>query len=213
LINLIDKLKITTREEASKLLFVFNNISPIGKGAENFLIQNLHPIKLAKGKILHHSGEICEQVFFVLQGAVRGYIKEDDKDSTTWITIENEMVAAIYSFINQVPSIENMQAIEDCSLLAMSHTALHEMFDLYPETNVLARKIFEKYYSDAEVRALIARLKSADKKYKFFLETYSHLSNRIPFEVYRLIFGYKTRDFKSCQRIKSKKKIDISQIN
>ena len=205
MINLIDKLKITTREEASKLLFVFNNISPIGKGAENFLIQNLHPIKLAKGKILHHSGEICEQVFFVLQGAVRGYIKEDDKDSTTWITIENEMVAAIYSFINQVPSIENMQAIEDCSLLAMSHTALHEMFDLYPETNVLARKIFEKYYSDAEVRALIARLKSADKKYKFFLETYSHLSNRIPLKYIASFLGIKLETLSRVRGLKVKK--------
>ena len=205
MINLIDKLKITTREEASKLLFVFNNISPIGKGAENFLIQNLHPIKLAKGKILHHSGEICEQVFFVLQGAVRGYIKEDDKDSTTWITIENEMVAAIYSFINQVPSIENMQAIEDCSLLAMSHTALHEMFDLYPETNVLARKIFEKYYSDAEVRALIARLKSADKKYKFFLETYSQLSNRIPLKYIASFLGIKLETLSRVRGLKVKK--------
>ena len=205
MINLIDKLKITTREEASKLLFVFNNISPIGKGAENFLIQNLHPIKLAKGKILHHSGEICEQVFFVLQGAVRGYIKEDDKDSTTWITIENEMVAAIYSFINQVPSIENMQAIEDCSLMAMSHTAMHEMFDLYPETNVLARKIFEKYYSDAEVRALIARLKSADKKYKFFLETYSHLSNRIPLKYIASFLGIKLETLSRVRGLKVKK--------
>ena len=203
--KLIDKSISITREEANPLLFIFNAISPISKGAENYLIKNLHPIKLAKGKILHHSGEICEQVFFVLQGAVRGYIKEDDKDSTTWITIENEMVAAIYSFINQVPSIENMQAIEDCSLLAMSHTALHEMFDLYPETNVLARKIFEKYYSDAEVRALIARLKSADKKYKFFLETYSHLSNRIPLKYIASFLGIKLETLSRVRGLKVKK--------
>ena len=203
--KLIDKSISITREEANPLLFIFNTISPISKGAENYLIKNLYPIKLAKGKILHHSGEICEQVFFVLQGAVRGYIKEDDKDSTTWITIENEMVAAIYSFINQVPSIENMQAIEDCSLLAMSHTALHEMFDLYPETNVLARKIFEKYYSDAEVRALIARLKSADKKYKFFLETYSHLSNRIPLKYIASFLGIKLETLSRVRGLKVKK--------
>ncbi len=203
--KLIEKSISITREEANPLLFIFNTISPISKGAENYLIKNLYPIKLAKGKILHHSGEICEQVFFVLQGAVRGYIKEDDKDSTTWITIENEMVAAIYSFINQVPSIENMQAIEDCSLLAMSHTALHEMFDLYPETNVLARKIFEKYYSDAEVRALIARLKSADKKYKFFLETYSHLSNRIPLKYIASFLGIKLETLSRVRGLKVKK--------
>ena len=205
--KLIDKSISITREEANPLLFIFNAISPISKGAENFLIQNLHPIKLAKGKILHHSGEICEQVFFVLQGAVRGYIKEDDKDSTTWITIENEMVAAIYSFINQVPSIENMQAIEDCSLMAMSHTAMHEMFDLHPETNILARKIFEKYYSDAEVRALIARLKSADKKYKFFLETYSHLSNRIPLKYIASFLGIKLETLSRVRGLKAKKSL------
>ncbi|MFZ1335181.1 MAG: hypothetical protein WAR99_07185, partial [Saprospiraceae bacterium] len=64
--KLIDKSISITREEANPLLFIFNAISPISKGAENYLIKNLYPIKLAKGKILHHSGEICEQVFFVL---------------------------------------------------------------------------------------------------------------------------------------------------
>ncbi len=169
-----------TREEASALLQLFNYVYPLSAGTQNYLLEHLYPMKLGKGKILHKSGSICDMIYFVNRGAIRGFIREGKKDSTTWITIENEMVAAIYSFIKQVPSIENMQTIEDCELLAMKHKDLHTMFELYPESNILARRIYEKYYADAEVRALTARLSNAEKKYDYFLQTYSHLANRIP---------------------------------
>ena len=129
-----------TREEASALLQLFNYVYPLSAGTQNYLLEHLYPMKLGKGKILHKSGSICDMIYFVNRGAIRGFIREGKKDSTTWITIENEMVAAIYSFIKQVPSIENMQTIEDCELLAMKHKDLHTMFELYPESNILARR-------------------------------------------------------------------------
>ena len=150
-----------TPEQASSMLQLFNFVFPLSIATQGFLLDHLYPMKLGKGKILHKSGSICDKIYFVNKGAIRGFIKEGKKDSTTWITIENEMVAAIYSFIKQVPSIENMQTIEDCDLLAMRHKDLHTMFELYPESNILARRIYEKYYADAEVRALTARLSNA----------------------------------------------------
>lgn len=169
-----------SKEDAAPLLQLFNYIYPLHKDIQTFIIEHLYPFKLSKGKMLHHAGSICEMIYFVKKGAIRGFIKEGKTEATTWITVENEMVAAIYSFIKQVPSIENMQAIEDCELLAMSHRNMHLMFESYPDSNVLARRIYEKYYADAEVRALTARIHKAEKKYEYFLLTYNHLSNRIP---------------------------------
>lgn len=191
-----------TREQAEPLLQVFNFIHPLSKGAETFLIDNLYPVNLKKGKNLHKAGGICDQAFFLVKGAVRGYIKEGQKDSTTWITVENEMVVAIYSFMNQVPTIENMQAIEDCYLLGLSQVNLHKMYDDYFETNILSRKILEKYYSDAEIRALIARLKKAENKYAYFLETYPQLSNRIPLKYIASFLGI---NLETLSRVRAQK--------
>ncbi|WP_185963926.1 Crp/Fnr family transcriptional regulator [Flavobacterium restrictum] len=170
----------STPEEAATLLYVFNSVYPINEAARTFLTENTYPIQVRKGKKLHKSGEICDMIYFVNKGAVRGYVKEGKKDITTWITVENELVASIHSFVLQIPSFENMEAIEDSELLGMSHSDLHRLYDIEPETNIMARRIYEKYYADAEIRALIARLSKAEKKYEYFLKTYQHLSTRIP---------------------------------
>ncbi|OOV20733.1 hypothetical protein BXU10_05020 [Flavobacterium sp. LM4] len=146
-------------------------------------------MKVRKGKKLHKAGEICDMIYFVNQGAIRGYVKDANKEITTWITVENELVASIHSFILQIPSYENMEALEDSNLLGMRHSDLQHLYDIEPEFNINARRFYEKYYSDAEVRALMGRLSKAEIKYEFFLKTYKHLSNRIPLKYIASFLG------------------------
>ncbi len=190
-------------EEVAPLLQLFAYIYPINQGAANFITQNIYPVTISKGTNLHKAGEICEYIYFIKSGAVRGFIKEGGKEKTTWISIENEMVASIYSFIMQMPSIENMEAVEDCQLLAMSHKNMHLLYELEPTANILARRIYEKYYADAEVRALTARFSSAEKKYDFFLQTYSHLANRISLTYIASFLGI---NLETLSRVRAKKK-------
>ena len=161
------------------LLQLFNYLHPIGKATEDYLTENTFPLKLSKGQSLHDAGTICTSIFFIKKGAVRGYINDGGKDNTTWISVENEIVSSIYSFVKQLPSIENMQAIEDCELLRMDQLDLERLYEISPGFNIAARRVYEKYYADAEVRALTVRLSNAKKKYEFFLQTYDHLANRI----------------------------------
>ncbi|WP_310558239.1 cyclic nucleotide-binding domain-containing protein [Flavobacterium sp.] len=179
----------STPQEAATLLYVFNSVYPISAAAQTFIIENTYPMTVRKGKKLHRSGEICDMIYFVNKGAIRGCVQEDKKDITTWITVENELVASIHSFILQIPSIENMEAIEDSELLGMKHIDMHRLYAQELETNILARRIYEKYYADAEIRALTARLSNAELKYEYFLKTYQHLSNRIPLKYIASFLG------------------------
>jgi CRP-like cAMP-binding protein len=65
-------------------------------------------------------------------------------------------------------------------LLAMTYKDLNKMYELFPEVNILARKLFARYYADAEKRAFIARLTKAENKYRYFLLRHRDLANRIP---------------------------------
>ncbi|MBK8391939.1 MAG: Crp/Fnr family transcriptional regulator [Saprospiraceae bacterium] len=168
----------------------FNVLHPISKATGDYIAQNTYPVSLSKGGSLHRAGTICTAIYFIKKGAVRGFINDEGKDITTWISVENEVVASIYSFVKQVPSIENMQAIEDCEFLRMDQVDLERMYTISPDFNIAARRVYEKYYADAEVRALTVRLSNADKKYEFFLENYGHLSNRIPLTYIASFFGH-----------------------
>ena len=73
---------------------------------------------------------------------VRGFIKEGKKDITTWITAEGEMVTSILSFELKGSAIENMQAIEDCEMLALTLVDLEKLYEQFPEFNTVSRKLF-----------------------------------------------------------------------
>ncbi len=79
---------------------------------------------------------MCDYVYFITKGAVRGYIKEGSKDITTWISVENELVTSISSLDIKAPSIENMQAIEDCEMLALSYIDLENLYAKYIDANI-----------------------------------------------------------------------------
>jgi len=135
------------------------------------------------------AGQVCEYVYFIKKGAVRGFVTEGDKDITTWITAENELVTSIYGLSTRRPALENMQAIEDCEMLTLSYTDIENMYLQYPEFNIVTRKLLERYYQDAEDRAFIARLTNAENKYTQFLARYGHLSNRIPLKFIASFLG------------------------
>ncbi len=195
--------KHATLEEAQPFLNAFNYFYQINNATANFFIQNTYPLTLNKGETLHKAGDICNHIYFITKGALRGFVKESNKEKATYISVENEMVTAIYSYYMQRPSVENIDAVEDCILLKMSHDKLQQLYELEPTTNILVRRILEKYYADAEMRALTSRFSSAEIKYEFFLQNYSHLANRIPLTYIASFLGI---TLETLSRVRAKKR-------
>jgi CRP-like cAMP-binding protein len=164
----------------ASLLTVLSQLYPLSPEAQQYLRDHIAPCTVAKRKLLLKEGMTCEHIYFIVKGALRGFTREGAKDITTWITIENELVSSILSLDEQVKAIENIQALEKCELLSLTLAELETMYERFPECNILARKILQRYYADAEQRAFIARLTKAENKYRHFLLRHQTLSNRIP---------------------------------
>lgn len=168
---------------------VMGQFHPFSAEALAYLKKHVAPCSFKRGKLVLKAGEVCGYVYFIKKGVVRGFIKEGTREITTWITAEGEMVTSISGLDNQEPSIENMQALENCELLALSFPDLQELYDRFPESNITVRKLLQQYYRDAEGRAFIARLTNAENKYKLFLNRYEHLANRIPLKYIASFLG------------------------
>ncbi|MES2431475.1 MAG: Crp/Fnr family transcriptional regulator [Bacteroidota bacterium] len=197
-----EKIKHITPAQAAPLLQMVNYFHPVSKKIQQYVTEHCYPYTIKRGKTLLKAGEICKNIYFINKGVLRGFIKEERKDITTWITIENEMVTAISSFNLQVPAIETIQALEDCELFGMSYTDLQNLYTQFPEYNIVGRKVYEKYYLDAEIRALIARINKAEKKYDYFLKVHHSLANRVPL---KFIASYLGMSLETLSRIRSKK--------
>lgn len=168
------------KKNISQLITVLNHFNPVSAEIETFLEEHLIPMSLSRGEMLLQAGAICEHFYFIKRGVVRGFVVVDQKDITTWITAENELVTSITSLDLEVPALENIQAIEDCELLALKNADMQKLYQQFPEFNITGRKLLQQYYRDAEGRAYIVRLSSAEDKYNHFVDRYNHLSNRIP---------------------------------
>ncbi len=168
---------------------------------EQYLRVHIHTCSFRKGKMILKAGEMCNYIYFINKGAVRGFIREGQKDITTWITVEGELVTSIYSLDLKAPATENMQAVEDCEMFSLSYTDLHNLYQRFPEFNVLIRKLLQQYYRDAEGRAFIARLTNAENKYKHFLLKSDHLANRIPL---KYIASYLGMTLETLSRVRKK---------
>ncbi len=178
-----------------------NQFHPITDDTVKFIDEHTFKVSILKGKYLLRPGDICEHIYFIQKGAIRAFIKEGNKDITTWITTENEMATSIRGFETQEPCLENIQAIEDCELVAANYKDLQHLYKTSLEMNIVARKLYEFYYRAAEERAYISRLSKASSKYLHFVSTRGDLLNRIPL---KYIASYLGMTIETLSRIRGK---------
>ena len=175
---------------------------PINDEIADYISKNTYSLNIPKGHYLLKTGEVCQQLYLIRKGVIRAFTKDGNKEITTWITAENEIVTSIRGFNQQLPSLENIQSIEDCSLVCANYETLQYLYERYPEMNIVARKLLEQYYADAEERAFISRIPNAGKRYKHFIQTKGDLANRIPL---KFIASYLGMTLETLSRIRGKK--------
>lgn len=175
---------------------------PVPMGVEDFLRSHTRLLHVNRGEIIQHKGNVCRDYYMIISGAIRGYSESEHGDVTTWISTEHDMVASIHSLHDQQPMLENMQAIEESVLLAISLQDMEALYEHVPLMNVIVRKLLQKYYGDAEIRALLARISHAENKYAFFLEYFPQLANRIPLKIIASFLGIR---YETLSRIRKKR--------
>lgn len=184
------------------VLNYFSSLSPITQGFIQEIEKNVQPIQVKKNKYILSPIDNNDDVFFVVSGLVRGFIKDDGKEITTWISLETEFIGAIQHPDESIqPSIEYLQALENSELVPIPRALIDKLYSLYPETNVIGRKILALQYHAASERSILARIPSAERRYEKFLELNSFDVSKVPL---RCIASYLGMRLETLSRIRSK---------
>jgi CRP-like cAMP-binding protein len=193
--------KWQTKDGHSPVIAFFTSIGPLSDGAIREFDENTFPLFIEKRRLLLKPGSIADHFYFIVKGVIQGCIKDEGKLLTTWINEENEIVGSIRTLGTQEPCREYLQALEDCELIAIPVAFTEIVFDKYPETNIIARRLWEHNYRGAEDRAYIGRITSAEKKYKYFLEKQPNLIKRISL---KYIASYLGMTLETLSRVRSR---------
>ena len=117
-------------------------------------------------------------MYFLEQGALRGYYTLEEKEITHWFAFEQDFVTSFHSFITGEPSVENIQLLEGSVLWSISKDNLKRLLDQYHELERLLRIAYEKYYIRLEERFVNAQFKTATERYQTLLKQTPHIIER-----------------------------------
>lgn len=163
-----------------QLIDFLQSLYPLNDEIIEYLNQAAIEKKIGRGKLLLTAGEVCEHYYFIKKGLVRGFIIEDGKEITTWICREGEVITSIVNILDIQAMGENIKTLENSELLVMPTSGIQYLYDHYPDFNRVGRKLLERYYYDAQQRAIICRIPNAAKRYEHFINTRPELVNRVP---------------------------------
>ncbi|MGM9477374.1 Crp/Fnr family transcriptional regulator [Pedobacter sp. GSP4] len=185
------------------MLNYFSGLIPISAGFIHEIEKESQAVLIKKNKYILSPIDSNKCVYFVVTGLVRGFVKDDHKEITTWISLGNEFIGAIQHPAETIeqPSIEYLQALENTELVALPNALINKLYESHQETNVIGRKILALQYHAAAERAILARIPSAERRYEKFLELNPFDVTRVPL---RCVASYLGMRLETLSRIRSK---------
>jgi len=174
-----------------ELIACFHAIHPVSAEAAAFIRQKSTYLTVKKGRFIRNALDKEEKLYFIVKGCVRCFIKDEGREITTWINGENNIVGSIRNLGLDKEAEEYLQVIEDSILIEITRRSIDEIYERFHEANIIGRKILERYYRDAEERAFLSRLPSAEKRYRRLVLTRPELIGRIPMKYIASYLGMK----------------------
>lgn len=168
-------------QQAMQQLFNYlSNYQPLSENAKAVLLNSFQKSYVAKNDFLLREGNICRHLYFVEQGALRGFYYLDGKEITYWFGFENDFVTSFHSYTTGTAAVENIQLIEGSIIWSIDKTTLTNLLNEYHEIERLVRIIYEKYYLRLEERFVNAQFKTARELYENLLHNNPHIIERVP---------------------------------
>ncbi len=142
-------------------------------------------IRIPKGKLLVSEGDICDKLYFLGSGLVRGYELSVDgsggfADVTEWFAAEHDFFLAAESFIHQTPARECIEALEPSVIVYIARNDLYHLYQQDPHANAIGRMIAEHFWLTHLRQLREMRTLSAPMKLEVFRSRAANLLQRVP---------------------------------
>ncbi|MEJ8757209.1 helix-turn-helix domain-containing protein [Pontibacter sp. H259] len=169
-------------EDIAYILGLLSMYRPISNELQEEFYKHAISIELEQGQHLLHQGDTCTYMYFIREGALMAYSMHNHKKITTYISVENEFVSSLSGLYGEQPSKEAIVAVEPTLVLGVHTTILQDWYERFFELNYIIRKVYEKYYCDAQERTHVVRVGNATERYHYFINSKPGYIERLPLE-------------------------------
>jgi CRP-like cAMP-binding protein len=166
-------------EYSSILSNVAKHISLDTKETGYFI--SLLKIKTVRKKdLLLNAGEPCTTINYVHSGALRAFYQDDNSnEATIMFAITDWWITDMACFINQLPAMTSIEAIDDSCVLQLTREDLDTLYTKVPKFERFFRILMQNSYIREQLRTLQNLSLSAEVRYNKFLEKYADTAKRL----------------------------------
>ena len=146
----------------------------------SFICEHYKEQEVSKGEYILRKGEICRFEGFVVEGCFRIYtIDEQGNEKILYFAAEDWWLMEIDSFVNQIGSELNIQAIEDSVIQCISWTDKERLYNEMPKVERLFRLMSQTAVAAWQRRLIRNHTMSAEQRYHHFITTYPKIALRV----------------------------------
>ena len=135
--------------------------------------------EIPKGKILIKEGQIAHRLYFLAKGTARTFYFYNGKDITSWIYQEHTPITTWYSFLDNKPSIEHLEILEDAQVVSLLKEDLEKLYCKYPNLEQFGRKMAEQQLAFLDNFYKGYLFMSAREKYDLLLSVFPDVTQRV----------------------------------
>lgn len=132
-----------------------------------------------KGDYLLREGQICNHITYINTGLFRTFYIKNGNEINTCFCMEDSITSSQESFVNQIVSKEYIQAIEDASIVSLSHENLIKLYQFDPKWESLSRILTEKECARLSERIDTLSFETAKEKYLHLLKKQPKIIQRV----------------------------------
>ena len=162
------------------LLNTIRYFIPLSASDEEIVRRLFHKKIFKKGEHLLQAGNVCRHVTFIETGLVRYYFNSDGEERTNYFNKEGEFVCVYTSFLPQIPSDINIQALEDTTIFVISFNDIQELYRAVEHGERFGRLAIEQVYLNAINQIGSLYTDPPEVRYNKFLSNFRDIAQRIP---------------------------------
>jgi CRP-like cAMP-binding protein len=149
--------------------------------------------KVKKRQFIVQPGFVCKHKSYVLKGAFRGYLVDNEgKEHTLSFAIEDWWISDYSSLIYQEPATLFVEALEDSILIQIDYEDEQTFLKEIPKLEKFERIITQRSLAFHQKRLLSNFTKTAEERYDEFINKYSAIAKRVPQYALASYLGFST---------------------
>lgn len=142
------------------------SFSPVSQQQWEDLLANIETIQIPRGRFFIKEGAVEKRVGFITAGAMRQYYtRENGEEVTSYFYFEHNLVCSYLSCISNSPSLINIEALENCTLLIFPYALLNQYYEKDKAWERFGRKIAEYLAAGLEERMVGLLMDKPEERY------------------------------------------------